>query len=423
MGGVFSDGFGLGVIGISLSAATRQIELSPVWFGLIGAGSLIGLFAGALLSGPFGDRYGRRPIFAYNFVFLVAFSTAQFFVASATQWFLLRVMIGFVLGTDYVVSKTLLTEFTPRRVRGKVLSTLAIAWAAGYVCAYLAGYAFTGVGSDAWRWMLLAAAFPALVILPMRISIPESPIWLANSGNPAEAARVVREYIGPRVTPPVSSTGAVTQDWRWRQLLLPTWRRRTLVGCTFFTSQVVPYFAVGTFVSRVMSALRVQGEYTGGLVYNLFLLVGAVVGMSVVDRMPRRVFLLGSFAITLSTMLVLSVWTSIPSLGVVILFGVFAAVLSASQNLAYVYLPELFPTELRASGIGVAIAASRIGAAAGTFLLPVMVASVGVHLALGACAAALAAGASVCLVWAPETKGLLLGDARQQVENRRAQPA
>jgi putative MFS transporter len=92
-----------------------------------------------------------------------------------------------------------------------------------------------------------------------------------------------------------------------------------------------------------------------------------------------------------------------------ILFAVFAGVLSAASNLVYVYLPELFPTDLRASGIGLAIAASRIGSAVSTFLLPIVVASYGVRSALGACVAVLVIGAAVCHRWAPETRHVRLG--------------
>jgi MFS transporter, putative metabolite transport protein len=61
-GGVFSDGYGLGIIGISLSRAPAQLGLNPVWLGLLGGASLFGLFAGALLTGPAADRFGRRPM-------------------------------------------------------------------------------------------------------------------------------------------------------------------------------------------------------------------------------------------------------------------------------------------------------------------------------------------------------------------------
>jgi putative MFS transporter len=93
----------------------------------------------------------------------------------------------------------------------------------------------------------------------------------------------------------------------------------------------------------------------------------------------------------------------------VILFAIFAGILSAASVLVYVYLPELFPTDLRASGIGLASAASRIGAAISTFLLPLVVSAYGIRTALGACAVVLALGAFICHRWAPETQDIRLG--------------
>jgi putative MFS transporter len=93
----------------------------------------------------------------------------------------------------------------------------------------------------------------------------------------------------------------------------------------------------------------------------------------------------------------------------IILFALFAGVLSAASNLVYVYLPELFPTDLRASGIGLASAASRVGSAVSTFLLPVVVANYGIRVTLAACAGVLFIGAIVCQRWAPETRNLRLG--------------
>jgi MFS family permease len=342
-GGVFSDGYGLGIIGISLSHAPPQLGLNPVWLGLLGGASLLGLFAGALLTGPAADRFGRRPIFACNMAILGALSLLQGLADSAAMLLALRLAIGFLLGTDYVVSKALLTEFTPRRVRGRILGLLSVAWAGGYVAP------------------------------PSQIRVPP-----ASRG-------------------------------RWHQLLSTTWRIRTLVGCAFFTCQVIPYFAVGTFVSQVMSAMSVKSGYVGGLIYNVSLLGGAVGGLIVVDRLPRRTFLIGSFVISAAAMLILSLWSDIPAVAMIILFALFAGVLSAASNLVYVYLPELFPTDLRASGIGLAIAASRTGSAISTFLLPIIVAAYGVRTALGACVAILAAGAVICRRWAPETRNVSLG--------------
>jgi putative MFS transporter len=362
--------------------------------GLLGGASLFGLFAGALLTGPAADRVGRRPFFAYNMALLGTLSLVQGLAVSAPQLLALRLAIGFVLGTDYVVSKALLTEFTPRRIRGRILGLLSVAWAGGYAC---------------WRWMLLTSALPCLLVFPLRVTMPESPRWLTNHGYAAEAAVIVRDKLGGNVAPPMHTAATRTPRGRWRQLFSPAWRLRTLVGCAFFTCQVIPYFAVGTFVSQVMSAMNVKSGYIGGVIYNVSLLGGAAGGLIVVDRLPRRSFLIGSFGIAAAAMLILSVWSDIPALEMTVLFAVFAGVLSAASNLVYVYLPELFPTDLRASGIGLAIAASRTGSAISTFLLPIVVAGYGVRTALGACVAVLVIGAVICRQWAPETRNVPLG--------------
>jgi putative MFS transporter len=343
-------------------------------------------------------------VFAYNMALLAVLSALQFAIQAPGQLLLVRLAIGFLLGTDYVVSKALLTEFTPRRVRGRVLSVLSVAWAGGYTCAYFIGFMLVAGGPDAWRWMLLTSALPCLLILPLRVTMPESPLWLADQGHALRAASVVLACFGGGVRPPLPVPAGPTHVGRWRQLASPAWRRRTLVACTFFTCQVIPYFAVGTFVSRVLDALHVHSSYVGGLVYNLALLVGAILGLVVVDRLSRRAFLVGSFTVTAAAMFVLSVTPDLPGAAIIVLFAVIAGVLSGASNLVYVYLPELFPTDLRASGIGLAIAASRVGSAVSTFLLPVVVADLGVRFALGGCVAVLAFGGIVCYAWAPETK-------------------
>jgi MFS transporter, putative metabolite transport protein len=403
-GGVFADGFALGIIGIALSLAAPELGLSDVWLGLLGGASLAGLFAGALLTGLAADRFGRRPIFALNMLIAGALSLMQFLSATRSDLLLLRFAIGFLLGTDYVVSKALLTEFVPRRLRGRILGMLSVAWAGGYACAYAVGFTLTDVGPDAWRFMLLASAAPCLLVLPLRITMPESPLWLVNHGFRERAERIVHAKLGRSIRVPARSLAAAVRAGRWRQLFSPRWRVRTWIGCTFFVCQVIPYFAVGTFVTQVMSALHIRGGYVGGLIYNLSLFAGAIAGLAIVDRISRRSFLIGSFAAAALTMLPLSMWPNAPPVVMVLLFAIFAGVLSAASNLCYVYLPELFPTDLRASGIGLAIAASRIGSAASTFLLPVMVSVLGVRTALGACVAVLAVGGIVCYAFAPETR-------------------
>jgi putative MFS transporter len=145
----------------------------------------------------------------------------------------------------------------------------------------------------------------------------------------------------------------------------------------------------------------------------LALLVGAIGGVLAVDRISRRAFLIGSFAATAVSLCILSGYPGLPSWAMLILFAAFAGVLSAASNLVYVYLPELFPTDLRASGVGLAIACSRTGSAFSTFLLPIIVDAFGVRSALNACVAVLAVGAMVCQRWAPETRHVPLASLDQ----------
>jgi len=401
-GGQFSDGFVLGIIGIAVSMAAGPLHLDAVWMGLLGAASLAGLFFGSMLAGPIADRYGRRTIFAYDMLLFAVVSAVQYFVTSPTQLLVLRVILGLILGADYVVSKSLVTEYSPRRYRGRLLSVLAAAWAAGYVGAYLAGFAMKDIGPDAWRIMLAASGVPALLILPFRLIVPESPMWLMKRGRADEARAIIARRFGPNVMLPEPAAAPQAHRGAWAELFSPRWRRNTLVGCVFYACQVIPYFALGTFAPKVLEALHVKDKFLGGLVYNVLILAGAVIGLLLIDRISRRQFLIGTFYLAALGLAVLA-YGNFGPVGTMLAFGLFACVLSAAANLEFVYPPELFPTHLRASGVGLAVASSRFGSAISTFLLPLAVQHVGVHAALGACVAVLLFGGVFCHKLAPET--------------------
>ena len=410
-GGQFSDGFVLGIIGIAVSMAAGPLHLDALWMGLLGAASLAGLFFGSMLAGPIADKYGRRTIFAYDMLLFAVVSAAQYFVTSPSQLLILRLVLGLILGADYVVSKSLVTEYSPRRYRGRLLSVLAAAWAAGYVGAYLAGFAMRDIGPDAWRLMLAASGVPALLILPFRLIVPESPMWLMKRGRGDEALAIIRRRFGPEVMLSTTTAAPQRQKGAWSQLFSPRWRKNTLVGCVFYTCQVIPYFALGTFAPKVLEALHVKDKFVGGLVYNILLLAGAVIGLLLIDRLSRRTFLLGTFYLAALGLAVLT-YASFGPIGTMLVFGLFACILSAAANLEFVYPPELFPTHLRASGVGLAVAASRFGSAISTFLLPIAVQHVGIHAALGVCVAVLLFGGVFCHFMAPETGSENLSDVK-----------
>lgn len=407
-GGQFSDGFVLGIVGIALAIATPQLQLDAFWLGILGAASLAGLFVGSLFAGPFVDRFGRRALFNYDMLLFALISLAQFWVTSPAQLLVLRLLLGVTLGFDYVVSKALVVEYSPRRTRGRLLSWLAIAWALGYASAYVVGYLLKGHGPDVWRLMLLSSAIPAAVVFLIRVRVPESPLWLQRKGRTAEAQAIVHERIGPDVMlMPLPETATRTESTGGStiaRLFTAKWRVRLFIACFFYMCLVIPYFSLGTFSPMVFDSLHIADKFTAGLIYNVFLLVGTVGGALVVDRIGRRTFLLVGFFLSAVVLAALSFGTQLPGALIVALFAVFACVLSGANNLCFLYPQELFPTDLRATALGFAVAASRIGSALTTFLFPTIVASYGGQAAVYLCVAVLVIGGVACARWAPETR-------------------
>ncbi|RDU97454.1 MFS transporter [Trinickia dinghuensis] len=409
-GGQFNDGFILGIVGIALSVAATPLHLDATWIGLIGAASLAGLFLGSFFVGPLADRFGRRSIFAYDMIIFALLSAGQYFVTSPLQLLIFRVLLGLVLGADYAVAKSLVIEYLPRRSRGRLVSFLAVAWGIGYVAAYFVGYAIKEIDPHSWRMMLAISGVPALLIIPARLSIPESPLWLIKKDRVSDALRIVQRTFGSHVTLDMRrSDGTGKRSANWSALFTRKMRRNTLVGCVFFTCQVIPYFALGTFSPRVLQALHVENSLVGAMVYNALLILGLFMGLALIDRVPRRSFLIWTFYGG-AVLLALLASTSISPMVTIVLFGLFACVLSGSTNAEPLYTAELFPTELRATGTGFVIACSRLGSAIATFLLPLAVQRFGIETSLLVCVGTLVFGGVFCHVFAPETRDVKLGE-------------
>lgn len=130
--------------------------------------------------------------------------------------------------------------------------------------------------------------------------------------------------------------------------------------------------------------------------------------MLLIERVGRRRLLIVSFWVTAAALFVIGGWSGAPGLVVVVCFAVFSLFNAASGDLTGVYPSEVFPSHLRASGVGLAAAASRIGAALGTFLLPVGITQIGIGPSVMIGGAICVIGAVVSHLWAPETTGLSL---------------
>ncbi|MFJ2197506.1 MFS transporter [Streptomyces violaceusniger] len=411
-GANFSDGYALGVIGAVLPALGTEMHLSGVWQGLLGASALIGLFFGSILLGRVADVIGRQKLYLYNFVLIAVASAAQFWAHGPLVLFLLRLAIGFGLGADYAVGPTLLSEFVPGRLRGVLLGSLTVLWTVGYVLANVLGTYIPINGTTAY-WLLASGAVPALLVLLLRIGIPESPSWLAARGRAAEAARIRRTYLGQSEATAADAEAAAADQppaARYRELFTPGQATKTWFGVIFYSAQVLPYFAIYTFMPQILATLQISGADTQNLVLNLALLLGGVIGLWPVQRLGRRPFTIGTFAILTPCLAAMAVLSDASSGALMVPFLIYTFVMAGASTITQVYPAELFPTALRGSGVGFLNGTSRVASAIGTFVLPVSLSHFGAGWSMGWMALVLLFGTVVSLAWAPETRDTLTAE-------------
>jgi putative MFS transporter len=196
-----------------------------------------------------------------------------------------------------------------------------------------------------------------------------------------------------------------------RTLLSPQYRTRTVFAGGFWACQVMPLFALTIFLPQVFAALGVESEFGAEMLVNGMLLVGAVTGVIAIRYLPRRGLVIWTFAVVAVALLVMAAAGVLPQWAGLASFAVFVLVASAASNLEFVYPSEIFPTEVRATGMGIAAATSRVGAVISTFLLPVALERFGNGPTMVLLAGIAGLGFLMSVLWAPETKGKSLAEA------------
>src|SRR5213080_1033913 len=174
--------------------------------GLVNSAALAGSLVGSLFLGRLADRIGRRAIFQYAILWYAAFTAL-----TATAWgpwsvMTFRFLAGLGIGGMLVVDPAMLTEYLPPQRRGRLLVFLDFWWPVGLLFATGLSYLFLGptfdrFGDWSWRYLFLAAAFPAFLAFVVRRTLPESPYFLARRGRTEEAAQVLTEITGRQVEP------------------------------------------------------------------------------------------------------------------------------------------------------------------------------------------------------------------------------
>lgn len=415
-GGKLCDGWILAVIGIALPLSTVGLGVSATMEALIGSASLIGLFIGGLLFGWVTDKVGRKKMFLATLATFLVCSVLQFVVTDPLQLFLLRVLLGLAVGADYAVAGAFVAEFNSKERRGPGLAGLLIWWYVGFtVAATLSILLINALPDqpDLWRYILASSFLPAAVMLVLRVGLPESPRWLLSKGREAEAREVAERYLDPVTRADLFKEKINALSYS--ALFSSPYIKKTVLTSVFWMAQITPFFAIYIFMPKILQAINFgSNSKLGEILLYVFLLMGCLVGVSLINRLGRRKLLITTFVGQVIPLLVLGIWSDSHSVVLIVLcFGIFAFFHAAGSTLQMLYPSEIFPTEIRATGVGFAAGMSRLGAAVGTFLLPIGLASWGSGAVMLIGAAVSAIGLLVALAWAPETKGLELSQSTQ----------
>lgn len=398
LGGTALDGYILGVVGGSISAATAELHFSPLTQGLIGASALIGIFIGGLFFGRAADRWGRKTVFRWNLIVFAILSVLQLFAVGTWDLAVYRVLLGIAIGVEYAVGAALLSELVPSRFRGPLLATLQATWFLGFVAANFVALGFADVN---WRLVLASSVVPALIIAVARIWLPESPRWLVTQGRDIEAQKIVDKHFPSGTTLPEVETAVETGSFL--ELFDKVhWRRSAYAGI-FWACQVAPLFAIFTFITPVLDDLGLPSGFSRDFIMNMLQLLGAVVFIWIVAVSKRRKLAIWTFGVVMVTLLILGLFPSAPLIVLAAATSAYLFIAAGSANLEFVYPSEMFPTRLRAAGVGFAAAMSRVGAALATYMLPVLIATIGVNLSLLTLALFPLVGLLASIAWAPET--------------------
>jgi MFS transporter, putative metabolite:H+ symporter len=376
--GMFFEGFDIYIAASVLGSAYKSGFSTLAQNGLFISVTFIGMTLGALLTGLWGDKFGRRFTYQVNLTLFGVASLASAFAPNMEALIALRFVMGLGLGAENVVGYSIMTEFFPAKVRGRWSGMICTLVTAGLpVSALLAWLLVPAFG---WRVMFVLGGVGALIAWFLRRSLPESPRWLASVGREAEADALVADFereaalqgqlttFDPVSAPAVPlATGSLFRE---------PFLSRLIVGCV---SLMVVNTLIYGFITWLPTFFVGQGESiarsTG---FALLMAVGGPIGSTMgaisADTFGRKPTIIGAAAgaILLCVAFALSDNSFLTAaIGFLLTIPIYVLVAA----LFAVYVPELFPTEFRLRGVGICNAAGR----SASIVVPLFVGPVFAH--------------------------------------------
>ena len=402
------DAMDVGLISFVMAALAVSWKLDATTLSVIGSIGFVGMALGASLGGLLADRFGRRQVFALTLlVYGIATGTSAL-VGSVAALIVLRFLVGLGLGAELPVASTLVSEYAPRRIRGRVVVALEAFWALGWIGAALLGYLLVPASENGWRWALAVGIVPTLYALVVRYGLPESVRFSESKGRFDEAEASVRRFedaagVAPVPSPnvaPVQSRGTVS-------IWSPELRGRTAALWIVWFCINLSYYGAFIWIPSLLVArgfpLVKSFEFT--LIITLAQIPGYAVAAWLIEKWGRRptlaTFLAGSALAAVGFGLATNEWS-------ILLTGCLLSFFNlGAWGALYAVGPELYPTTIRGTGAGAAAAFGRIASIIAPLLVPIMLGAGGSVLVFGVFGAAFAL-AAIAATRLPELRGTAL---------------
>lgn len=416
--GTFLDGYDISIIGVALTIITAISAFSyastPLGKGLMAASTTIGMLFGALTIGYITDLRGRKFMYLWDMVIFIIFTAAISLSFNFWSLFIFRLILGLAIGADYAIGATIISEFTPKKSRGKFLASDGLAWWVGAAVAFVVGYLLLNVGGSdiSWRIMFAVGIIPAIIVLILRRKVPESARWLAQNGQIEKARQSERIVTGKSDVLKVKQEKA-----SFRLLFDKKYIKYTIYfGLAWFFYDVA-FYGIGLFTPTILILFGLSHSLSilGSAIFSSVAILGSILCILTVDRWGRKPVTVLGFVGMFFSLLVLSLMamhypkdaftTGIIGAVIIAMYLIFELTQSwGFGSTDFVYGQELFPTSIRATGQGWGTSISRIGAILGLTTFPTIVALYGLGYGLLFFAIAGLIGLFLTIFMAPETK-------------------
>jgi MFS transporter, PHS family, inorganic phosphate transporter len=420
--GFFTDAYDLFVIGIVVSLLKTQWSLSTNQVSWLNSATLLASAFGAIIFGRVADMLGRKRIYGYEVLILAAGAIASAFSPNYTFLLVSRIVLGIGIGGDYPVSATIMSEYSGKQSRGRMVGLVFAMQGLGLVVGPLVASILLASGmSDnlAWRILLGLGAVPGLAVYYLRRQIHETPRFALAGGATEEAQAAIADATGQGSGKVASGESTARTPHTVADGFLELIHNRRLLVWLIGAAgawMLLDFCYYGNTISQpeiIKLANPNASELTTILlqlaIVSVFAVPGYIVAILLLDKVGRKSIQLLGFGVMALMFLLIGV---IPAVSTtltpfLILYGISYFFTEFGPNMTtFIYPAELFPTEVRTTGHGISAGAGKLGAFAGAFLFPDILAS---HLGLrGAMviSAAVAAAGLLLTAWAlPETRG------------------